>query len=135
MKMANIPKGAALIDNPISGAPGIRVENVLVFPGVPMIAEVMFNGITDQLTGGLPVLTDSITTNLTEGTLAEGLGWVQDRYEDVSIGSYPYFKKGKLGVNIVLRSTNRKQLGSVSNEIKDLIKDQNGLILGKSDLT
>jgi len=131
LKMADIPKGATLIDNPISGAPGIQIENVFVFPGVPLITQAMFDGMTDRLVGGLPVLTENIATNLTEGTLAEGLGKIQDRYDDVSIGSYPYFKKGKLGVNLVMRSTDQVRLDNAGNEIDDLIKDLNGQILNK----
>ena len=131
LKMADIPKGATLIDNPISGAPGIQIENVFVFPGVPLITQAMFDGITDRLIGGLPVLTENIATNLTEGKLAEGLGMIQDRYDDVSIGSYPYLKKGKLGANLVMRSTDRIRLDSAGIEIGVLIKDLNGKILNK----
>ncbi|MFQ5661606.1 MAG: competence/damage-inducible protein A [Gammaproteobacteria bacterium] len=129
LKMADIPKGAELIENPVSGAPGFQLENVFVLPGVPMIMQAMFNGITDRLTGGLPILTETVVTNLTEGVLADGLSKLQDMYSIVSIGSYPYFRHGKLGVNIVLRSKEKEALGNLLVEIKKLIDQLEGNIL------
>ncbi|MCZ6526061.1 MAG: molybdopterin-binding protein [Gammaproteobacteria bacterium] len=130
LKMADIPAGAMLIDNPVSGAPGFQIENVFVLPGVPMIMQVMFDGLVDRLTGGLPILTDSIVTNLTEGTLAEGLSALQDKYPAVSIGSYPYFKQGKLGVNLVIRSTDKDALVNSGEDIAALVTSLQGRILG-----
>ncbi|MFQ5661597.1 MAG: competence/damage-inducible protein A [Gammaproteobacteria bacterium] len=130
LKMADIPAGATLIDNPVSGAPGFQLENVFVLPGVPLIMQAMFDGMTDRLTGGSPVLTGSIVTNLTEGTLAEGLGQLQEKYPDVSIGSYPFFKKGRLGVNLVMRSTDKEKLAELADEITAFIIDLKGKILG-----
>lgn len=130
LKMANIPAGAILIDNPVSGAPGFQIENVFVLPGVPMIMQVMFDGLVDRLAGGLPILTDSIVTNLTEGTLAEGLSALQDKYPVVSIGSYPYFKQGKLGVNLVIRSTDKDALVNSGDDIAALVTRLQGRILG-----
>lgn len=128
LRMANIPTGAKLIDNPVSGAPGFQIENVFVLPGVPIIMQAMFDGITDRLVGGQPILTESITTNLREGTLAPGLAAVQENYPDVTIGSYPFFKKGKLGVNLVMRSTDRGKLDKSAEEIRKLIVNLAGKI-------
>lgn len=129
LKMADVPEDSILIDNPISGAPGFQLDNVFVLPGVPMIMQAMFEGITDRLTGGAPILTANVATNLGEGALAEALGKLQNNYADVSIGSYPYFKKGKLGVNLVLRSTDAERLKLLKKELVVMIKSLRGEIV------
>jgi molybdenum cofactor synthesis domain-containing protein len=122
LKMADMPAGAVVIDNPVSGAPGFQMENVFVLPGVPMIMQAMFNGITDRLTGGPPMLTESVVTRLTEGVIAAGLGQVQADYPRITIGSYPYFRGGKLGVNIVMRATDRDELNKGAEEVRKLLR-------------
>ena len=131
LKMAEIPVGARLIDNPVSGAPGFQLENVFVFPGVPLILEAMFEGMVDRLMGGSPTLTDSITTNLAESVIAAGLGRLQKKYPRMTIGSYPYFKQGKLGVNLVLRSTDNDMITSAGDELKNMIKGLGGSLLNE----
>jgi molybdenum cofactor synthesis domain-containing protein len=133
LKMADIPVGAELIENPVSGAPGFQMENVFVLPGVPSIMQAMFDGITNRLVGGLPIITESVKTNLTEGVLAPDLQRIQDAYEDVNIGSYPYFKMGMLGVNLVLRSTNNNSLQMATTRVKDMIKELEGEIFGSNE--
>ena len=128
LRMANIPAGAKLIDNPVSGAPGFQIENVFVLPGVPLIMQAMFDGMTGRLVGGAPVITESITTNLREGALAGGLARIQENYPDVTIGSYPFFRKGKLGVNLVMRATQREKLDDSAEEIRQLIKTLGGRV-------
>ena len=124
LKMADIPEGASLVDNPVSGAPAYQIENVFVLAGVPKIMQAMFDSLVDRLNGGPPILTASVCTNLTESKLAEGMTKIQNECEAVSIGSYPYFKRGKLGVNIVLRSTDKqlliRQLGSIKKLIEGI---------------
>lgn len=110
LKMADIPAGARLIDNPVSGAPGFQLQNVFVLPGVPAIMEAMFAGLTDRLVGGDPIITDNVTTNLPESEIAADLSALQAHYPDISMGSYPYFRKGKLGVNLVLRGTDAARM-------------------------
>lgn len=129
LKMADIPEGARLIDNPVSGAPGIQLDNVFILAGVPTIMQAMFESLTDRLIGGPPILTASISTNLTESMLAEGMGKIQDECPDVSIGSYPYFKRGKLGVNIVLRSIDKSLLFKQLQLIETLIEEIGGKTL------
>lgn len=121
LKMADIPSGALLIDNPVSGAPGFQLENVLVLPGVPLIMQAMFEGITGRLTGGPPMLTENVLTRLTEGIIAPGLARIQEAHPHIAIGSYPYFRGGKLGVNIVLRCTDREKLSKVVEEIRQML--------------
>lgn len=129
LKMADVPEGATLITNPVSGAPGFYLENVFVLPGVPMIMQAMFDGVTHCLTGGPPILSRSIATNLREGIIAEGLGKIQGRYPRARIGSYPFFRAGRLGVNLVVRGTDRDMLESVMEDIRRLIRDLDGRIL------
>ena len=129
LKMADIPEGATLIDNPVSGAPGIQVENVFIMAGVPEIMQAMLDGLTDRLIGGPPILAASISTNLTESKLAEGMSKIQDKCTEVSIGSYPYFKRGKLGVNIVLRSIDKTLLLKQLALITTLVEETKGIIL------
>ena len=129
LKMADIPLGARLIDNPISGAPGFQLENVFVMAGVPVILQAMLTGINDRLVGGNPILTAWIATNLRESVLAKGLSELQDRFNDVSIGSYPFFKNRKSGVNVVMRSTDKNQLKETSADLEKLVRELGGKIL------
>jgi len=129
LKMAHIPVGATLIKNPISAAPGFQLENVFVMPGVPEIIQAMFDGISDRLVGGPPVLTRTIATDLRESILAEGLEIIQNQYPEVAIGSYPYFRMGRLGVNLVMRSTLSANLDRVYKDIECLIHQLGGEII------
>ena len=129
LKMADIPVGAMLIDNPVSGAPGFQIENVFVLPGVPIIMQAMFEGITDRLIGGAPMLTGSVVTGLPESILADGLRELQNRYPDVAIGSYPFFRKGKLGVNIVMRTTRAATLTDATAAVILLIRNLEGEVI------
>jgi molybdenum cofactor synthesis domain-containing protein len=133
LKMADIPLGAVLIDNPVSAAPGFQMKNVFVLPGVPSIMQAMFDGMTDRLVGGLPMLTESVKTDLPEGTLAPDLAIIQDIYPEVSIGSYPFFRIGMLGVNLVLQSTDNYSLQQTTDKVKDMIKKLDGKIFGSKD--
>lgn len=131
LKMADVPAGAELIDNPVSGAPGFQLENVFVLPGVPSIMDAMFDGMTDRLVGGDPILTDNVTTNLLESEIAADLGVLQDKYPDVSMGSYPYFRKGKLGVNLVLRGTDGARMDAAADELAATILRLKGQVLSR----
>ncbi len=126
LKMADIPEGSNLIKNPVSGAPGFQIENVFVLPGVPLILQAMFEGITDRLTGGDPILSRSISTNLRESVIARDLSIIQEQHLNVSIGSYPYFKRGKLGVSLVMRSTNQVDLDDTFNDVSEMIDKLKG---------
>ena len=129
LKMADIPEGATLIENPVSGAPGIQIKNVFIMAGVPEIMQAMLDGLADRLIGGPPILTASVSTNLTESKLAVGMSKIQDECIEVSIGSYPYFKRGKLGVNIVLRSIDKILLLEQLALITTLVEETKGMIL------
>lgn len=121
-KMAMIPKGATLIDNPVSGAPGIKIENVYVFAGVPRIMQSMFDAIKHSLTGGKPVETRSVTCNLAESVVADGLAEIQGRYTDIAIGSYPKYQNGKFGTALVLRGIDEDALTKATQDVADLVQ-------------
>ena len=129
LKMADIPEGAALVPNPVSAAPGYQLENVFVLAGVPDIMRAMFLSIEDRLTGGPAILSASVSTNLGESRMAAGLGDIQAECSHVDIGSYPYFKQGQLGVNIVLRSTDREELLLRQQQVIDLVASLHGKTL------
>lgn len=122
LRMANTPEGATLIDNPVSVAPGFRVENVFVMAGVPAIMRAMFDGIKGSLRGGAPVRSVTVPAFLAEGTIAKDLGALQARFPELDIGSYPFFRTGRFGTSLVLRGTDEGRLARAAAELKDLIR-------------
>jgi molybdenum cofactor synthesis domain-containing protein len=126
LRMAHIPEGAVLIDNPVSRAPGFRIGNVFVMAGVPRIMQSMFDGIKHSLAGGAPVLSRTVTSGLPEGVLAEGLGKLQERYPDFDIGSYPYYRRGGFGTSLVVRGTDASRLDAAVGELFAMVKGLGG---------
>ena len=110
MKMADIPEGATLIHNPVSAAPGYKMENVYVMAGVPRIMQAMFDGIKHSFAGGAPMLSVTVSAFITEGSIAEDLGRIQTQFPTVEIGSYPFVRQQKLGTSLVARSTDIETL-------------------------
>lgn len=129
LKMAETPEGAELIDNPVSAAPGYRIENVYVLAGVPRIQQAMLDSLRGKLKGGAPTLSRSISSNVTEGMIATDLGAIQSSFADVDIGSYPFIRDGKLGVSLVARGTNEASLEKTMQAIKALLAKHNAIIL------
>ena len=125
-RMACIPEGAALIDNPVSAAPGFRMDNVYVMAGVPKIMQAMLDNIIPTLNRGTPVNSVTITCTLPESKLAIGLGDIQAQYSKIDIGSYPYFFAGNTGVSVVLRSTNLKELEQAIEAVCKVIEECGG---------
>ena len=101
-KMADIPQGADLIDNPVSAAPGYRIENVHVMAGVPSILQAMFKGIAPTLQGGVQPTRITVQCAIGEGTIAGVMEDISTRFDGVSVGSYPWFKPGQFGTAVVL---------------------------------
>ena len=130
-KMACMPTEANLILNPTSGAPGFNVENVFCLPGVPSILKSMLGGISHSLVGGDPILSHTINLRTVESEIAKPLSDVQDKNKDVDIGSYPFFRAGKLGVAIVLRSSDKNKIKNCNLEILKLVKEKNIEIIEK----
>tara|TARA_Y100001970_G_C14175237_1_gene826583 strand:- start:279 stop:1028 length:750 start_codon:yes stop_codon:yes gene_type:complete len=124
-KMAWMPTNANLILNPTSGAPGFNVENVFCLPGVPSILKSMLGGINHKLVGGDPILSHTINLRTVESEIAKSLSSVQDDNKDVDIGSYPFFRAGKLGVSIVLRCYDKNKIDKCNLQILKFIKEKN----------
>ncbi|MFH1806432.1 MAG: molybdopterin-binding protein [Pseudomonadota bacterium] len=121
LRMAHIPVGGELIDNPVSKAPGYRMENVYVMAGVPMIMQAMFQGIKHQLTGGRPMVSRSIGAYIGEGTIAGALGEVQKDFPDTDIGSYPFLREGRLGTTLVVRGEDPETVDAAAARIVALV--------------
>ena len=120
-KMAKMPTTANLILNPTSGAPGFYIENVFCLPGVPSILQSMIGGLNNILVGGDPIISKTINLRTVESEIAKSLTEVQNNNKDVDIGSYPFFKAGKLGVSIVLRSENQSKINVCNFQILDFV--------------
>jgi molybdopterin-biosynthesis enzyme MoeA-like protein len=105
MSMADMPEGVELIDNPVSVAPGFRIENVYVMAGVPKIMQAMLDLVLPKLEGGVKVQARAVTVYAPEGDVAIGLGAIQARFPGLEIGSYPFFRPAGPGTTIVFRGT------------------------------
>ena len=121
-KMAMLPDKASLILNPSSGAPGFIVDNVYCLPGVPSILKSMLGGLNSKINGGKKILSKTMNLKTVESEIAEPLEKVQNKFKDIEIGSYPFFRKGKVGVSIVIRSTEEKLISICYKDIKNFIK-------------
>ena len=124
-KMAWTPSNAKLILNPSSGAPGFIIDNVYCLPGVPSILESMLGGLKNEISGGKPIISRTINLKTVESEIAKPLTSVQDKNKDVEIGSYPFFKAGKLGVSIVIRSAEQSKIDICNSQILDFVNKKN----------
>ncbi len=124
-RMSWMPSKANLILNPASGAPGFYVENVFCLPGVPSILKTMIPSLTNKLVGGEPIISKTISLRTLESEIAKPLKQVQEKNKDVDIGSYPFFKKGKFGVSIVIRSRDQSKIDKCNSQILEFIKKKN----------
>ncbi|MDG1239330.1 molybdopterin-binding protein [Planktomarina sp.] len=118
LRMARIPDGAHLIDNPVSKAPGFTLLNVHVMAGVPSIFQAMLASILPSLTGGKPLLSITYRVDRGEGDIATPLGVLANAFPELSIGCYPFQKDGLFGANIVMRGTDESQLQSAMIALK-----------------
>jgi molybdenum cofactor synthesis domain-containing protein len=126
LRMAHTPAGATLIANPVSRAPGFRMENVFVFAGIPRVMQAMFDGVKHQLVGGKPVLSRTVSCHLAEGVIAKGLGEIQGRYPKLDIGSYPFYRRGEFGTSLVLRGRDMAELAAATSEVIELVRALGG---------
>lgn len=117
LRMARIPDGAILIDNPVSVAPGFTIKNVHVMAGVPAVFQAMVATVLPTLTGGDPLISKTLRIERGEGDIAGPLGALAKAYPDLSLGSYPYQKDGKYGANIVIRGTDGAQVDAAMAEL------------------
>ncbi len=126
LSMADMPAGAELVENPVSGAPGFRMENVFVFAGVPRIMQAMFEGVKHRLVGGDPVRSRSVAVDLPEGTIAETLARIEAAHQGVEIGSYPYYRSRSFGVKLVLRSIDEARLAAATEALIEALRGLGG---------
>lgn len=118
LRMARIPEGATLIENPVSTAPGFTVENVHVMAGVPKVFEAMVASVLPTLTGGDPVLSETVMVMRGEGDIAGPLGAVAEAFSDLSIGSYPFQRDGAYGSNVVIRGTDKARIEAAADQLR-----------------
>ena len=123
-KMVWMPENANLILNPTSGAPGFNVENVFCLPGVPSILKSMLGVLKNNIVGGKPILSHTISLRTVESEIASSLTEVQNKNKEVEIGSFPFFQAGKLGVSIVIRSENQSEIDNCSSQILKFVEEK-----------
>ncbi|MCB1367850.1 MAG: competence/damage-inducible protein A [Rhodobacteraceae bacterium] len=123
LRMARIPDGAVLIDNPVSIAPGFTLGNVHVMAGVPAVFQAMVQSVLATLQGGDPVISRTLRLDRAEGEIAGPLGEVAKRHPAVSIGSYPFIRQGRFGANLVFRATDTGLLNEAVAEFAAAFPD------------
>lgn len=121
LRMARAPEGSALIENKLSGAPGIRYENIFIMAGVPTITAQMLASLTGTLEGGAPLITETVGCWTAESEVAAILREVEKGHPECQIGSYPFFREGRTGANFVIRSTDREALNSCVDTLCDAL--------------
>jgi molybdenum cofactor synthesis domain-containing protein len=119
-RMARIPDGARLIDNPVSVAPGFTLGNVHVMAGVPTIFQAMVASVLPTLAGGAPLLSQSWRVNRGEGEVAAAFGALAAEYPDLSMGSYPFNQSGSIGTHLVIRGTDPARLDAAMTRLAAL---------------
>jgi molybdenum cofactor synthesis domain-containing protein len=117
LRMARVPDGAELIENTLSGAPGIRVGNIFILAGVPHIATLMLEALSGQLEGGAPLLSRTLGGWVPESEVADILRETERAHEGCQIGSYPFFREGRVGANFVIRSTQQAALAACEDDL------------------
>ena len=122
-RMARIPEGATLIDNPVSIAPGFSLGNVHVMAGVPNIFQAMVASVLPTLTGGAPLLSQNLRVNRGEGEIAAPFGALAAEYPDLSMGSYPFIQNGAHGTNLVIRGTDPAMVDAAMTRLCALFGD------------
>ncbi len=124
LRMARVPDGADLIPNRMSGAPGIKIGNVHLMAGVPHITAQMLDSLTGTLEGGAPLKSETIGCWVAESEIADILREVEKAHADCQIGSYPFFREGKVGANFVIRSTDAEMLASCVDTLCEALGEE-----------
>ena len=121
LRMARVPVGGKLIENAVSAAPGFQMENVFVMAGVPAVARAMVDALASRIAGGAPVRSRGVVAHLSEGSVAAALADIQERFPDTDIGSYPFYRSGRFGTTLVVRSTDAGRVDAAVEEIKAMV--------------
>jgi molybdenum cofactor synthesis domain-containing protein len=122
LRMARVPDGGELIENGVSGAPGIRFGNIFMLAGVPHIATTMLDALSGTLEGGRPLLSRTVGCWTAESEVAEMLVATERAHEGCQIGSYPFFREGRVGANFVIRSTDQGALAACAEDLVSRLK-------------
>jgi len=123
LRMARIPAGATLIENPVSGAPGFSIGNVHVMAGVPAVFQAMVASVLPHLAGGAPLVSQSLRVNRPEGDIAGPLTVLAEEFPELSLGSYPFIQNGAYGSNIVIRGSDGAQVNAAIMKLAALFPD------------
>jgi len=123
LKMAHVPQGASLIGNPMSGAPGFRIENVFVLAGIPSVARAMFATLVDELNVGPAIHSANIDVYMPEGDIAEPLEAIAREYPELDLGSYPFTRDGRFGANLVVRGTDSGRIAAAMDKIVTVMSE------------
>jgi molybdopterin-biosynthesis enzyme MoeA-like protein len=123
LRMARVPDGAELIPNRMSGAPGIRHGNIFIMAGVPHITAGMLDALTGTLEGGAPLLSVSVGCWVAESEISDLLASTEKAHEGCQIGSYPFFREGKVGSNFVIRSTEQSKLDACAASLSHALQE------------
>lgn len=126
LRMATVPEGASLIENPVSKAPGFQIGNVYVMAGIPKVMQAMFQSIRPGLTGGPPILSESVTVYLPESKVAAGLAAIQAEHPNLDLGSYPFQLQGRFGTRLVARGTDTIALTAAKSAIVSMVEGMGG---------
>jgi len=121
-KMAKMPRGAGLIYNPSSSAPGFYLKNVFTLPGVPTILQSMMPFLEPLIVGGEKVYSVTVQAHLPESKIGKDLGKLQKKFKDLSLGSYPFFQSGKIGVALVIRGYSEKRIQQCKIILEKILK-------------
>jgi molybdopterin-biosynthesis enzyme MoeA-like protein len=117
LRMARVPEGAELIKNALSGAPGIRTGNIFILAGVPHIASLMLDALNGTLAGGRPMLSRTVGCWVAESEVADLLGGTERAHDGCQIGSYPFFREGRVGANFVVRAVDEAVLDACIGDL------------------
>jgi molybdenum cofactor synthesis domain-containing protein len=121
-RMARIPLGATLIDNPVSKAPGFQIENVFVLAGIPAVMQAMLESLGHRLVGGAPLESVTVSVFAPESRIADGLRQLQAEMPDILFGSYPFYGAARYGTSLVMRARDRARLEQAADRVRALIR-------------
>ncbi len=124
LRMARVPEGADLIPNRMSGAPGIKIGNIHLMAGVPHITAQMLDSLTGTLEGGRPLISETVGCWVAESEVADMLREIENAHDGCQIGSYPFFREGRIGANFVIRSTSREVLASAVDTLCEALGEE-----------
>ncbi len=129
LRMARVPAGATLIDNPVSAAPGIKIANVYIMAGVPKIMQAMMDTIILTLRHGAKIHSRTLSAYIAESAIAHDFGAIAARYPQLDLGSYPWVKDARFGTALVSRGTDEQAVSQAADEIRQMVESRGADII------